>query len=393
METRGIGLDQEFCRREWAIGESRMHNARERVGYNPGSPKDLKILLIDKLGLPVVKRSKTTGAPSFDKFAMAEYDEMLERQGSDLAKDIFLYRGWQKSVGYYKSWLEKVSPVDGRLRTQYKLHGTLTGRLSSGDPNLQQIPKESKKEWNGRMKEALIPMGWYGLCVPLSYLSVNHGDYGLLNVDSGQLEFRMAAAYSGEKILLDAFNDPSRHVFKEMSALLNLPYADVKTATYAILYGALIPKVAEILGYGPEESAQFSETWYNTYPKLMEFSEKVNHTAATRGYIKYWTGRRRHFPDRRDSRLAFNALLQGGGAELVKSAMIRVKKRVDKEGYYRMLLQVHDSIVGEALMSEIEEIKSRVITEMTNVAEEYDFGVKFTAEADFWGPKLETPNL
>lgn len=387
MECRGVGLDQEFARRKLAIGESRVHNLREEIGYNPGSNKDLKKLLIDELGLPVVKRSPKTGEPSFDKFAMIEYEQYLENRGSKLAKQILEYRGWSKTNGYYKSYLELVGP-DGRLRPHFKLHGTETGRLSASEPNSQQVPKESNKPWNGDMKQAFIPMGWNGLCIPDGYPGVKHGDYGLLNVDFGQLELRLAAAYSGEKVLLDAFNDPTRHVFKEMEKLLGITYNQCKTATYAILYGAQIPKVASILNLGPERAVKFSEDWYNTYPRLMALAEKVNDTAARRGYIKYWSGRRRHFPDKRDARKAFNSLLQGGGAEVVKSAMLRVAERVDREGYYRMLLQVHDSIVGEAKLSEIEEIKALVIQEMTNVAEEHDFGVTFTAEADFWGPKI-----
>lgn len=388
LECRGIGLDPEFARRKLAIGESRTHNLLQEIGYNPGSSKQLKTLLIDQLGLPVLKPSKKTGEPSFDKFAMAEYEQYLENMGSPLAKQILEYRGWSKTNGYYKSYLTLVGP-DGRLRPHFKMHGTETGRLSASEPNSQQVPKESTKEWNGDMKQTFIPMGWNGLCIPGGYGSVQHGDYGLLNVDYGQLELRLAAAYSGEPILLEAFNDPTRHVFKEMSALLGISYNQCKTATYAILYGAQIPKVASILQLGPERAVKFSEDWYSTYPKLMAMSEKVNSIAASRGYIKYWSGRRRHFPDRRDARKAFNSLLQGGGAEVVKSAMIRVSKKVESKLPYRMLLQVHDSIVGEAKMSEIEEITQAIQYEMCNVIEEHDFGVTFTAEADFWGPKIE----
>lgn len=370
MECRGVKIDQPMCSRESAIGEARMKNISEELDCNPGSTKDLKVLLIDKLGLPVVKPTPK-GAPSFDKEAMAEYDTLLEHQQNPLAKKIFEYRGWQKSHGYYESFLKLVDP-DSRIRTSYWIHGTQTGRLSSRTPNLQQIPRSSSKPWNGRMKEVFLPPD----------------DYRLLNVDYGQLEFRLAAAYSREPILLDAFNDPKRHVFKEMSALLGLEYTQCKTATYAILYGAQIPKVGAILGFDPDRAAKFSDDWYNTYPKLMETAQRVNYTAARRGYIKYWSGRRRHFPDRRDSRKAFNSLLQGGGAEVVKSAMIRVKKRIDREGYYSLLLQVHDSLVGEARISEMEEITALIQHEMCNIAEEHDFGVRFTAEADFWGPKV-----
>lgn len=378
MECRGVRIDTAMSRRKIAIGESTMHTIKRDIGANPSSPKDLKHLLIDELKLPVVKPTPS-GAPSFDKSAMAEYDLMLEHRGSDLAKQIVAYRGWQNATAFYKGFLKHLSP-DGRLRTSYWLQGTKTTRLSSSDPNLQNTPKSqvdaAKKPWNGDMKEVFLPLDY------------PEPTWGLLNVDFGQIELRLAAAYSKEPSLIEIFNDPTRHVFKEMSARMGYDYNTIKTYIYASLYGAQYRKIGQILGLGPEESRALHESFLTELPLLMAFPEVVKKKALARGYITYWSGRRRHLVYKSDAHKMFNSLLQGGGAELVKSAMLRVRKNVDRDGYYRMLLQVHDSIVGEARMSEIEEIKSRIITEMTNVSEEFDFGVKFTAEADFWGPKI-----
>jgi len=378
MESRGVYIDQPMCRREIAIGESIMHTTKKELGYNPASPRDLEFLLLGELNLPIVKPTPA-GKPSFDKFAMAEYDQMLEHRGSDLAKQILTYRGWQKATGYYKSYLELVGP-DGRLRTNYWIHGTVTGRLSSRLPNLQQVPKSSdpNKPWSNRMKEVFLPMDY------------PEPTWGLLNVDFGQLELRLAVAYSKEQSLLDIFNDPSprKKIFQEMADRMGYSYDVIKTYIYASLYGAQHKKIGQILGLEPQESIALHESFLSEYPALMAFPNYVKQKAMSRGYIKYWSGRRRHLTHPNDANKMFNSLLQGGGAEIVKSAMLRVRKRIDRDGYYRMLLQVHDSIVGEARMSEIEEIKSRVIGEMTNVSEEYDFGVRFTAEADFWGPKM-----
>jgi DNA polymerase-1 len=391
MEARGVGVDLEMCRREIAIGESRMFNIRKDTKSDPGSSKELKKLLIDGLGLPVVKRT-AKGAPSFDKFAMEEYDEMLEHRNSPLAKQIFEYRGWQKSSGYYRSYLDLVSAATGRIHTTYWINGTLTSRLSSSKPNLQQIPKSqedpTKKPWNNRMKQVFLPLGHNGMFIPANF-DWNNEPYCLLNVDFGQIEFRLAAAYSGEQVLLDAFNDPSRHVFKEMATALNRDYNQCKTFTYATLYGAQPKKIGQILGLEEEDAMQFGDDFHNRYPKLVYFAEKVNDTARRRGYIKLWSGRRRHFVEDKEWRKAFNSLLQGGGAELVKSAMIRVKERVDDNYNYRMNLQVHDSIIGETRLSKVDEIREAVIAAMIDVEQEYDFGVKFTAEADFWGPPLD----
>lgn len=382
MECRGVRIDTQMSRRKIAIGESTMHTIKRDIGANPGSPKDLKRLLLDELKLPVVKRSANTGAPSFDKEAMKEYDLILEHRGSDLAQKIVAYRGWQNATAFYKGFLEHLSP-DGRLRTNYWIHGTLTSRLSSRGPNLQNIPKSqedaAKKPWSGDMKEAFLPLDY------------PEPTWGLLNVDMSQLELRLAVAYSREPKLLEILNDPNpkRKIFAEMAAEMGYDYNTIKTWMYASLYGAQYKKIGQILGLGPDESMAMHEKFMNTYPLLMEFPSVVRSKALSRGYIKYWSGRRRHLAHPNDANKMFNSLLQGGGAEIVKSAMIRVKNRVDRDGYYRMLLQVHDSIVGEARMSEIEEIKAAVIREMSNVSEEYDFGLRFSAEADFWGPKME----
>lgn len=379
MECSGVRIDQAMCRRKIAIGESKMNTIQREIGANPGSSKDLKRLLIDELGLPVVRPSLKTGAPSFNKVAMAEYDLMLEHRGSDLAKQIVAYRGWQNATGFYKGFLDKVSH-DGRLRTNYWIHGTKTGRLSSRNPNLQNIPKEqedpSKKPWSGDMKEVFLPPEY-----PQKH------EWVLLNADFGQLELRLGAAYSREPKLLEIFNDPTRHVFKESAARMGQSYNAVKTYFYASAYGAQYKKIGQILGLPDDESLALHESFSKEYPLFVAFPEKVKAEALRKGYIKYWTGRRRHLVDRRnDLNKMFNSLLQGGGAEIVKSAMIRVFERVQREGFYRMLLQVHDSIVGEARVDKIEEIKQMIVDEMSRVHEEWDFGLKFTVETDYWGP-------
>lgn len=378
MECRGVRIDQTMARRKIAIGESEMNQIQKELGANPGSSKDLKRLLLDELGLPVVKRSTQTNAPSFNKQAMAEYDLILENQGSDLAKKIVAYRGWQNATGFYKGFLDKVSP-DGRLRTNYWIHGTKTGRLSSRGPNLQNIPKEledpSKKPWSSDMKEVFLPL-----------LYPDKKEWVLLNADFGQLELRINAAYCGEPLLIDIFSDPTRHVFRESAARMNQSYNAVKTFFYASAYGAQYKKIGQILGLEDPEAIKLHEDFMNLYPRMMAFPNQVRAKAIQRGYITYWTGRRRHLENRGDANKMFNSLMQGGGAEIVKSAMIRVFKRVQREGFYHMLLQVHDSIVGEARVDHIEEIKQMIVDEMTRVHEEYEFGVKFTAETDYWGP-------
>lgn len=372
IESRGVLIDTDMCRRYLAIGEGTMNRIRSEINLNPGSTKDLHTLLIDQMNLPVFKRTPK-GKPSFDKEAMEDYDLLLSHLGNPLARQVLTYRGWQKSCSsFYRPYLNKLGK-DGRLRPHFKVHGTKTSRMSAEDPNTQQIPKgNTGYEWNEHIKEC--------------FLAPN--EFVLLNVDYSQVEFRTAAAYAKEEVLLDAFNDPTRDVFTEMSVALNRPRNQCKTFTYATLYGAQTKKIGEVMGLKPHDAEKFGNDWRNRYSRIMDLADQVNSLARSRGYIKLWTGRRRHFPDPRESRKAFNSLIQGGGAEIVKSAMIRVMDRVDRKGYYQMLLQVHDSIVGEARISELEQVTHDIQTEMGKVSEEKDFGVLFSTEADFWGPKM-----
>ena len=338
MESRGVRIDTEMAKREIAIGNGRMIQImRELGGFKPTSSKDLQALLIDKMRMPVVKRSPKTGKPSFDKDAMAEYDEMLEARADEfgnIAKLVLEYRGWQKTVSSnYEPYLELLSP-DGRLRPNYWLHGTKTGRLSCRKPNLQQIPKESEKRWNGNLKKVFIAKP----------------GYVLLNVDYSQLELRLASAYAQQKNWIRVFNAPKDlsgkfpDVFAAMARELLIPRQGCKTITYAKMFGAKANKIAYLLGGDPKEALKFIADWEESHDAIVGLAEQVNNKAYRQGYIHYWTGRRRRFDYRSEARKAFNSLIQGGGAEIVFSAMIRLFKELDNPEC-QMLLQVHDSVL------------------------------------------------
>ncbi|MCA9367632.1 hypothetical protein KC887_05240, partial [Candidatus Kaiserbacteria bacterium] len=219
MERRGVRVDTTLAKRMQIHGEMIMDDIREELKLNPGSTKDLKVLLIDKLGLPVVKTTPA-GAPSFDKEAMAVYDRALELQENHTAELITAYRGWQKSVSSnYIPYQELLSP-DGRLRPNYKLHGTITGRMSCEKPNLQQIPRSGDKAWNGEMKSTFIP----------------EEGYELYEADYSQLELRLGTAYAGEEGLKRIFAE-GRDVFTEMSNDLGMSRQNTKTLVYTIQYG------------------------------------------------------------------------------------------------------------------------------------------------------------
>src|SRR5690606_32495984 len=322
MERRGVLINKELALQEIAVGEGRMNQLKKELnGYNPLSNKDLKTILIDEMGLPVIKRSQTTGAPSFDKNAMKDYEAILENnpeyasgQWGSVAQNILEYRGWNITLGLlYRKMVEMVSP-DGRLRCNYKLHGTKTSRTSCEKPNLQQVPKDAAKPWNRNVKRVF---------------EAQEG-YTLVQVDVNQGEMRLATGYARQPNLMETFQW-GRDMWGDMVASLNRPKHTCKTLTYAKIYGAQRNKLRLILG--GDDPDKFIDDWEAYHDRIVAFSEKVKKKAEQRGHIYLWTGRIRHL--RTDPtggpRLAFNSLLQGGLAEIVKSGMIRLYREVDSE--------------------------------------------------------------
>jgi DNA polymerase-1 len=372
MEKRGVLIDKEVCLQEIAVGEGRMHQLRKSLdGMNPLSHKDLKILLVDQMKLPVVKRTPN-GAPSFDKEAMKEYEQILENNEDynkgpwgSVAANILEYRGWNITLGLcYRKFVEMVSP-DGRLRCDYWLHGTKTSRCSCHDPNLQQTPKETAKVWNRNIKRAF---------------RASPG-YSLMQVDFSQGEMRLASGYAKQDNLIQTFTT-GRDMWGDMVAALGRPKAKCKTLTYAKMYGAQRNKLKLILG--GDDPDQFITDWENYHDRIVAFSKIAEKKARARGHIYLWTGRMRHLNFDGGPRLAFNSLLQGGLAEIVKSAMIRLYREVDGEEC-RMLLMVHDSVIFEIKTEYLMQYTELIKKTMSRVTDEIDFGVPFDVEEEMWG--------
>lgn len=374
MERYGIAVDLPFCRQQQAIGEGTMNTISKELGWlKPTSPKDVE-KLIRMAGLPVpLPDHKITpaGKLSWDKTVMAEYEEIIEAQGdhaSNIAQQVLEYRGWSKTVSSNYIPYQELSDAEGILRTNFKIHGTKTTRLSSETPALQQIPKETEKPWNGKLKKAFKP---------------RRKGYVLLGRDYSQLEYRLGAGYSNQTNIIDAFNDDSRDVFSELAEELNRSRHDVKTLMYAKGYGAGIKKLELLLGDG---ARQFIKNWERKHNRMVALAEEVNNVAARRGYIKLWTGRRRHFPFKSEARKGWNSLIQGGGAEIVKSAMIRCANDRDIKGNpdCNLVLQVHDELVFEVKESKLEYYDAIIKHLMEDVGDQVDFGVHFKTESKIW---------
>jgi len=332
----------------------------------------MKKLLIDDLGLPVVKNSKLTGAPSFDKEAMLAYDSMLEKLENPVAKQIKEFRGWQKAVSAaYRPYLDLVG-MDGRLRCSYRLHGTATGRLSCAEPNLQQIPKSSDKPWNGKVKECFIA----------------EDGFVLINADFSQLELRLATAYAGEEELKEVFNE-GRDIFTEMSKQLGMSRHDTKTLVYSMQYGAGEQRLMNAFGVNRLESKEIRQNYFSTYPNFRRLNERCTAKVEETGKIRIWSGRDRHFEHRNDAYKAMNSLIQGGAADIVERIMVKCFQELEGPEC-RMLLQVHDSITFEVKESVVPQYMEKIRTTMENVnavTGDIDFDVRFAVEVDYWVPQ------
>lgn len=367
MENRGVRVDTDFCQEEINKGETAMVDVIESLsGLVPSRPTDLQKLLIQQLGLPQIYSPKT-GNPTFNKEAMEEYEEELEDIDKPIAKEVLRYRGWMKSVSSnYRPYLDLLSD-DGRLRCNYKMHGTKTGRLSCEKPNLQQIPRSSDKPWNGHLKRAFIP----------------DPGYSLITFDYAQLEMRIGASVAREARLLQIF-DADRDLFAEMAADLNVIRYDAKTLAYAIGYGAGKDKIAKMLKRSREESSQLVRNFHINYPALKGASDYATREVLRKKKIQTISGRYRHFQYASQAHKAWNSVMQGSAADVVEGTMIRLDEAGLNNNDCRMLLQVHDEIVFEIRDDLVAEVQPEIESVMIAIP---GLTARMKVEGKTWGLK------
>lgn len=369
MERRGIAIDTDLCQTLIDRGTEVMNDVVQQLGgLTPSKSTDLKKLLIDQLKLPVMYHQKT-GQPTFDKTAMLAYEQLLEGSEDRTAQLVLTYRGWMKATtAYYLPYINRLSRIDHRLHPSYQLHGTHTGRLSCKEPNLQQIPKVSDKEWNGRLKQCFKPLP----------------GFVLIEADYSQLELRLGTAYARDQSLLDIFED-GRDVFTEMSAELGMSRQDTKTLVYSIQYGGGIKRISEVFGVSKDRANEIRNNYFERYPGFAKQARAASQIVERTTKIKLWSGRYRHFSHPRDqSHKAFNSLIQGGAADIVERQMVKLHEQIDNEQECRMLLQVHDSVVFEVLESKVDLYKEQ-IKELMEDVENGMFNVKFAVAIKKWG--------
>ncbi len=410
MEYNGVKVDvpllgrlsEEFAR-QLADVERQVHALAGRP-FNIGSPKQLRQVLFDELKLPKQRRTGITGEASTGQDVLEE----LAAEGHELPRRIIEHRQLAKLKGTYIDALPGlVNPLTGRLHTSFGQATAATGRLSSSDPNLQNIP--IRTDQGRQIRQAFIPSEpWDQLGandrVPRvgGTLRAEAGSQAgeaanpchpgpqwlLLTADYSQIELRFLAHYSKDAELRRAFQE-DRDIHAYVAAqIYGVPEEQVdrhqrrnaKMVNFGTIYGLSAFGLAKRLGISKEEAGSFIDAYFRRYPGIGEFQSRVLEECRTKGYITTILGRRRFIEGIRSKssykqrnqaeREALNAVLQGSAADLIKQAMLNIHRRLRREPLSaRMLLQIHDELVFEAPEPELERVAGLVAEEMTSAVE------------------------
>jgi DNA polymerase I len=384
MEFEGIRVDEEFLNDYSKLLEADAKQAEESVykqaglRFNLASPKQLGEILFDKLKLdPSAKKTKTgqyqTGEDVLQKLAV---------KGHDIVESILVFRELTKLKSTYVDALPLlVNPKTGRVHTSYAQAVAVTGRLSSNNPNLQNIPVRTQR---GReIRKAFVPR------------SANHL---LLSADYSQIELRVVAAISGDANMCEAFRQGKDIHTATAAKVYGVPEAEVtkemrykaKSVNFGIIYGQGAFGLAENLGISRGEAREIIDNYKREFSGIQAYMDDTTNFARQHGYVQTLMGRKRWLRDINSSnftvrgfaeRNAINSPIQGTAADMIKMAMIDVHAAFAREGFEsRMLLQVHDELVFDVLATELEAVKTVVLNCMSQ-ALELPNGVPVVAEA------------
>ncbi len=364
MENTGVKLDVDYLK---TIGDEidiKVKNYEKLiydeagVTFNINSPKQVAEILFDKLQIKPKKKGKSgnysTNAKILDELAL-EYS---------IAKNILEHRQLMKLKTTYIDALPKLVKQDGKIHTHFNQIVTTTGRLSSSDPNLQNIP--IRTEFSNRIRAGFVP---------------ENENNVIMSADYSQVELRLLAHYSNDKGLIEAFcSDIDVHKVTA-SKIFNVPIEEVtkdmrrkaKTVNFGIIYGQTRYGLSSTLGITPYEAQDLINKYFATYPKISTYINETLECAQTNGWVETLYGRRRYLGAELNSRnanirefaarAAINAPLQGTSADIIKMAMVDLHQKL-KKYKSKMILQIHDELVLEVPTSELDEIKPIVIEAM-----------------------------
>jgi DNA polymerase-1 len=370
MEQHGVLIDGDLLAaqsREMSKQILKLEQAAHEVAgqpFNLGSPMQLQQILFGKLGLPVIRKTPK-GQPS-------TAEDVLQELAADyeLPSLILEYRSLSKLKSTYTDKLpEQINPRTGRVHTSYHQAVAATGRLSSSNPNLQNIPIRTPQ--GRRIREAFVaPEG----CL-------------IMACDYSQIELRIMAHLSGDPGLLKAFHDNVDVHQATASEVFEMPYDEVdsdrrraaKAINFGLMYGMSAFGLSRQLNIGRAEAQAYMDTYFMRYPGVQQFMEDTRIKAREQGYVETLFGRRLYLPDIKASnmqrrqgaeRAAINAPMQGTAADIIKRAMIGVDGWLQAEKPdARLVMQVHDELVFEVRKGQLDRLKQAVVEYMSNAAD------------------------
>ncbi|WP_299243967.1 DNA polymerase I [uncultured Aquimarina sp.] len=369
MEIEGINLDEEFLQSLSSALDNDIKALESKIyteageEFNIASPKQLGVILFEKMKLVDKPKKTKTG-----QYSTAEDVLSYLAKDHEIIQNILDFRGLSKLKSTYVDALpNQVNKSTGHVHTDYMQTVAATGRLSSNNPNLQNIPIRTER--GRQVRKAFVP---------------RNEEYTLLAADYSQIELRIIAALSEEETMINAFKSGEDIHASTAAKVFNVPLEEVtreqrsnaKTVNFGIIYGVSAFGLSNQTDLSRKEAKELIDTYYKTYPKLRNYMSEQVDFARENGYVQTVLGRRRYLKDINSAnaivrgaaeRNAVNAPIQGSAADIIKIAMINIHKKL-KEGNYKtkMLLQVHDELVFDVFKPELEAIQSLIKSEMEN---------------------------
>lgn len=370
MELEGFKVDKEMLKQlDKEFTEHLNHLTKEIIDlagetFNINSPKQLGEILFNKLGLPVQKRTKTGYSTDIEVL------EKLQDMHPIIEKLIDYRQIMKLKSTYIDGLLNVINPSDGKIHTSFHQTVTATGRISSTDPNLQNIPV--RMEMGRRIRKAF---------------TASDNDHVLIDADYSQIELRVLAHISGDQNLIDAFRKRQDIHLRTAADIFGVPMDQVtaeqrdsaKAVNFGIIYGISDFGLAKNLGITRTEAKKYIDNYLQRYPKVKEYMERIISEGKKKGYVTTLFNRRRDIPELKSrnynvrsfgERIALNTPIQGTAADIIKLAMIKVHTELKKRKLKsKMILQVHDELIVDTLNSEQEEVIELMKFQMENVVE------------------------
>lgn len=368
MEIQGISVNQDKLEELKSKFTERVSEYKQKIyqeageEFNIGSPKQLGIVLFEKMGLPVIKKTKTGYSTAVD---------VLEQLAPDhpIIENILNYRQLTKLISTYLDGIKADITDDGKVHTRYLQTLTQTGRLSSVDPNLQNIPVRTEE--GRKVREAFVP---------------SHKGWKLFSSDYSQIELRVLAAISGDKNMREAFESgedihaaTARRIFELDKDAVITPTLrrQAKAVNFGIVYGISSFGLAHNTGISNGDAKRFIDKYFNEYPGVKQYMEDSVKFAKEHGYVETISNRRRYIPEIQSKRfqqrqfaerIAMNSPIQGSAADIIKAAMIKMQSVLKEKGLQaKMLLQIHDELIFEAPETEIPVLEKLVPQVMDSI--------------------------